>query len=79
MVKKGATKLMAVTCQISTDFQNSFTTGKGRKFPTKSMYYFPPHLNVCCRTTFGNLKVQIWSKSGRKCKQKMSHEPVKFS
>jgi len=30
------------------------------------------------RTTFGNLKVQIWRKSGRKYKQKMSHEPVKF-
>jgi len=26
----------------------------------------------------GNLKVQMCRKSGRKCKQKMPHKPVKF-
>jgi len=31
--EKGATKLLAVTRQISTDFQNSFTAGKRRNFP----------------------------------------------
>ena len=31
------------TCLLI-DFQNSFTTGLRRKFSTKLMYYFPPHL-----------------------------------
>ena len=37
--KKGATKLMTVTSSNLNCFQNSFTTGKKRKFPTKPMLF----------------------------------------
>ena len=60
-------------------FETFFTTGERKKFPIKFVYYFQPHLNnVAACTTFGKLKFQICRKSGRKCKHKMSHEPVKF-
>ena len=41
---------------------------------------FPITPCVCLRATFGNFKVQICRKSGRKCKQKCQNEveAVKF-
>ena len=44
----------------------------------KLMYHFPATPQVCCCTTFENLKVQILSKIWKKMQTKMSHEPVKF-
>jgi len=45
---------MAVTSsKFSTDFQNSFTGGKRRKFPTKSMGYFPPRLKYVAAIPLG--------------------------
>jgi len=43
-VKKGATLSMAITVSILDPFAKSFTAVKSSKFPTKSIWGYPPHL-----------------------------------
>jgi len=59
-------------CQISTNFQNSFTTGKGRKFPI-NMYIISHHTlsMLCCRTTFGIQKFTFVMKLPNKIKTRI--------
>jgi len=77
--KKGATKLIVVTSSNHNGFSNFFHQWKEKEIFNNTVY-FPPHLNkvAALPLEIKKLKLQICRKSKRKCKQKMSHEPVKF-
>jgi len=77
--QKGATKLMAVTSSNLNRVSKFFYQWKESEISNKIYVSLPTTPYICCRTTLGNLKVQICRKSGRKCKQKMPHKPVKFT
>ena len=63
--------------QISTDFQNSFITGKRRKFPIKPMYHFS-HTLIMLPHYLGEFKSSNLSQIWKKMQIKMPHKPVKF-
>jgi len=69
---------MAVTSSNLNRFSKFFHHWKEKEISNKTHILFPTTPYICCRTTLKNLKVQICRKSGRKCKQKMPHKPVKF-
>jgi len=60
--KKGATKLMAVTSSNLSWFSKFFYHWKEKEISNKTYVLFPTTPQVCCHTTFGNLKVQICCK-----------------
>jgi len=62
----------------STDFQNSFTTRKRKKFPIKSIY-FPPHLKYVAALLLGITKFKFVVKLQNKIKQKSYHICQKMS
>jgi len=67
---KCATKLMAVTSSNLNRFSKFLLPLKEKEISNKSHVLLPTTPYVCCWITFGNLKVQIWCKYGRKYKQK---------
>jgi len=67
---------MAVALSNLNGISKFFYHWKKKEISNKTHVLFHTTPYICCHTTFGNLKVQICCKSGRKCKQKMSHEPV---
>jgi len=42
-------------CEMLSDSENSFTVERQKEFPTKSMYWFPPHFRYAAARPSGNL------------------------
>jgi len=69
---------MVVTLSNLNRFSQFFYHWKKKEIYNKTYVLFPTAPLVCCHTTFGNLKNQIWRKSGRKCKQKCHTNQLNF-
>jgi len=61
---------MAVTSSNLNRFSKFFYRWKQKEIYNKIYVLFPTSPYVCCHTTFGNLKVQIWCKYLKKMQTK---------